>query len=1387
MTSELADRTLRTLDLAGRGGAGVVFRAIEAGGQTIALKLGHNPSLASAFAREGRHLALAASPRLAELVDVGWAEREGDLVRPTQVRTAKAIPFLATRWIEGRSPTRDDAHRSPLAVAVEVGEALADLHAVGVAHGDVKPENLIDTAEGLRLIDLGLSCSLHTHALEGGTPRYLARGDVDLGSAGARDLLALGLVIAEFAAPALARCEHLLTDARRASLPPFVDAICTALLSPTPSARPSAAWAAELARRALRVDEPNAARADRAARHVRAAYLRARLGSNASLRLDDKTPAFLAPILTRLAQAASLEPAQASAPLNALGPDVVRQWLLSLAGPAAIAWPVAPLLQLEESVLVDRLVALARNTPPLAWTWRDVDAAIATKPSQHTHAPDASTPARALSAGDAAELALRLSRMPADLPALDQIERDRAAPVPLVLAAANALRLRGEHGRALALLEREGVLNAKGSRAMRAEVLRRAGRLEDAIEAARGAIAHEDDADGSARAVLARIALDRGGIEEAESIVGSASTARLAEVASLCCMARGDVDAARRAAAAGAALASTTEEEARLAAVAGYVAHGLATDDALASYVRAAELAARAGAIEEEASYLTGVAAIAVGTGDLGVAMSAASRAALLWDHLDKPGMAARALLSRAAAHAVLGHAPEAIADADASAARARTQGDARAEAYAAWIRVDVATMPAEATERAEYADELLSHADASDGLRAAARLLRVDSPRLDDARREASDARARDDRATSTDARLDWLGARAEALVRTGVTRGALVDQVLASVVGLAEAAASIGARGRALGAAHELSLRAGRGELAQRLVAALGMCARELLRRAPPELRDAVRALDWVARASATDSKAFPPEQARDLERLIGSLGERERLGALLGRVVDALVLWAGVERGLLLLRAPDGRLVPRAARNLARADLTGEQLSLSQTLARRAMDAREPVVAVDAAGELSALHASVHALALRSVLAVPLIARGDVLGVVYLDDRIRRGAFGERELSWAKTIAALAALAIADARDQVLLRRAARKARRATEALTEALSHREAALEVAREELATARGARATRFQYDGIIGRSAAMQALLRVVDRVTTSDVPVLLFGESGSGKELIARAIHDNGPRSTHPFVSENCGAIPEGLLESALFGHVRGAFTGASSTRLGLFEVANRGTLFLDEIGEMSLGMQTKLLRVLEDGIVRQVGSERGRKVDVRVLAATHRDLEAMVRERTFREDLFYRLNIIRIRIPPLRERPDDIAELVRHFVSAHDPSAQVRVSAAAMDRLIAYAWPGNVRQLQNEVRRALVLCDGTIEPSHFSPEIGSRTPARDLGLNVRMRIDALESDLVQRALERTRGNQTQAAKLLGLSRFGLQKMIKRLGIERAGAKEEDARELLT
>jgi two-component system response regulator AtoC len=279
---------------------------------------------------------------------------------------------------------------------------------------------------------------------------------------------------------------------------------------------------------------------------------------------------------------------------------------------------------------------------------------------------------------------------------------------------------------------------------------------------------------------------------------------------------------------------------------------------------------------------------------------------------------------------------------------------------------------------------------------------------------------------------------------------------------------------------------------------------------------------------------------------------------------------------------------------------------------------------------------------------------------------------------------------------------------------------------------------------------------------------------VLVTGESGTGKELIARLVHRSSPRGAAPFVAVNCGAIPEALLESELFGHARGAFTGATAERRGLFEEAHGGTLFLDEIGELPPALQVKLLRALQEGEVRRVGDNASRPVDARVIAATSRDLEAEVSAGRFRADLFYRINVVRLHLPPLRDRPGDVADLAQHFVAAYGRRLGLGargIAPAAMRRLLEYPWPGNVRELENVIERALVLTDGTeVGVEQLPPAI--RTPggaaagaplSPDGDLSVKRGTERLERDLIRRALERTGGNRTRAAQLLELSHRAL------------------------
>ncbi len=309
---------------------------------------------------------------------------------------------------------------------------------------------------------------------------------------------------------------------------------------------------------------------------------------------------------------------------------------------------------------------------------------------------------------------------------------------------------------------------------------------------------------------------------------------------------------------------------------------------------------------------------------------------------------------------------------------------------------------------------------------------------------------------------------------------------------------------------------------------------------------------------------------------------------------------------------------------------------------------------------------------------------------------------------------------------------------------------------------------------------VMGESEQILDVYRMVDRVAPSMCTVLITGESGTGKELVARAVHRASPRAEKPFVAVNCGAIPENLLESELFGHARGAFTGAHATKAGRVTIAQGGTLFLDEIGELPLSLQVKLLRVLQSHEYSPVGDTRTLNADVRVVAATNIDLEAAVEAGKFREDLYYRLNVIHVALPALRDRPDDIPGLVNHFVvqaGKRVGKPTLAISPAAMRLFSSWSWPGNVRELENIVERAVILCTGsTIECSDLPPRVRglgaekrSNNDLPDAGLDLRRAVETFENDLIRQALERTSWNKNQAARLLGLNRTTLVEMIKR------------------
>jgi len=537
-----------------------------------------------------------------------------------------------------------------------------------------------------------------------------------------------------------------------------------------------------------------------------------------------------------------------------------------------------------------------------------------------------------------------------------------------------------------------------------------------------------------------------------------------------------------------------------------------------------------------------------------------------------------------------------------------------------------------------------------------------------------------------------------------------------------------------------------------------------------------DAARSGDGTVSARALAAEG----RLRRLLRINKRLNSELRLPRLLEMIVDTVIELTDAERGFLLLEDEQGKLEVKVARNIDQRTLETAEFELSRSIAHQAAAGGEPIVTIDAAGDARFREAlSVSDLHLRSVLAVPLAIKGRVAGTIYVDHRLRKGAFDQDDVRLVLDFAEQAAIALENARLLAEVRRRERQVDALNRRLEVELAARREELSGIKQELRDNREALAVRYDYRNIIGRTPRMLDLFRLLDRITDTTLPVVIQGESGTGKELVARAIHSNGPRRDRPFVGENCAAIPETLLESTLFGYVRGAFTGAERDTRGLFEVADGGTLFLDEVAEMSPGMQGKLLRVLQLGELRRVGSEHTRKVDVRILTASNRDLARLVEEGKFRRDLFFRLNVAQISLPPLRDRRDDIPLMVEHFLArqakAAGRAAPKPLDPAALARLVAYRWPGNVRELENEITRADALSGDRIGLADLSPQVAA---AGDAGasaaddpdsLLLKPRVERLERSLLREALGRAANNQTKAAEILGLSRFGLQKKLKR------------------
>jgi transcriptional regulator with GAF, ATPase, and Fis domain len=569
----------------------------------------------------------------------------------------------------------------------------------------------------------------------------------------------------------------------------------------------------------------------------------------------------------------------------------------------------------------------------------------------------------------------------------------------------------------------------------------------------------------------------------------------------------------------------------------------------------------------------------------------------------------------------------------------------------------------------------------------------------------------------------------------------------------------------------------------------------------------------------------RASAPTEPRGVRGAAAELAELRRLMALnklfntelnlrklLEKVMDTVIEVSGAERGFLILQIGGGKPYEvKVSRNIDRESIKDAREKISNSLVTEVLAEGRSVLLSDASEDSRySGRESILSMKLRSVLVVPMAYRDSVSGAIYLDNRFASNRFDERCREQLELVADQAAIAIENAnlfeensRQKEALEHAREELERLNQLLRERVEVQDRELNKAREALAARRDEVKLKYNYDHIITRSPKMLEIFMILDKITDSNVPVLVQGESGTGKELIARAIHYNGERSKQPFLSENCAAIPAHLMESEFFGYVRGAFTGANADKMGLFEAADGGTLFLDEVGDMDLDLQTKMLRVLQDGVLRRVGSKEFKRVDVRIISATNRDLLGIIKDGRFREDLYYRLNVINIVLPPLRERKEDVPLLVEHFLqreakqSGQPPRA---ITNEALDVLLRYDWPGNVREIENEIMRACALSQESIKPEHLSKNVveGALTPAQDKAVGGRLRsltlagrtlkelvsqeVDEIEEQVITEILKRTKYKKSKAAQVLGISRPTLDAKIEKFSLTREKILSKDA-----
>ncbi len=512
---------------------------------------------------------------------------------------------------------------------------------------------------------------------------------------------------------------------------------------------------------------------------------------------------------------------------------------------------------------------------------------------------------------------------------------------------------------------------------------------------------------------------------------------------------------------------------------------------------------------------------------------------------------------------------------------------------------------------------------------------------------------------------------------------------------------------------------------------------------------------------------------QRIKNIFEINKELLQLKKLSSVLDIIIDSAIDIAKAQRGFLMLKDGGQDIFIEIARNFEKENLDNPDIEISRSITTKVIHSGKLILVHNACTDKRfKMHHSVQKLSLKSVLCVPLRDDEVTIGAIYLDNKLSEGLFREEDIQLIEAIGSQASLAIKNAKLLELLESKNEAIQILNRELEIQIDEQREEMEEVKEELNRKEVELRKRYRYDKLIGKSTQMQTIYNILDKVSSSTLPVLVYGESGTGKELVAKALHYNSPRCSARFVSENCASIPETLLESELFGFKRGSFTGADRDREGLFKLAHGGTLFLDEIGDMSLSMQAKLLRALQEEEIRPIGAKEAIRVNARIITATNRDLKKMMLEGSFREDLYYRLNVIQINLPPLRERVEDIPLLIEHLLNRitmeHKENIKT-IDRRVMRFLLEYDWPGNVRELENVLERALVMSEGdriTME------SIGDSITRKHHFHSYYEPFKNAERIMIEKVLIATGGDKSKAALEIGWNRQKLYRRMKALGI---------------